>query len=217
LDDAWERVIGLVVQPGVEFGEANVFDYDRRKSKALSAALPASPQLIYEAHSTDYQLASSLKQMFEDHFAILKVGPELTFAFREAVFALSAIEHELLQGKAARVSKVREALETAMLRNPSYWRDYYHGDENQLRISRFYSYSDRCRYYLHRPEVNAEIELLMENLTVFPPGLTLISQYLPLEYQAIRAGTLQASPSEIIRHHIRTVLHKYARACGEMR
>src|SRR5438445_11571856 len=36
LEDAWERVIGLVVQPGVEFGESNVFDYDRRKTKALS-------------------------------------------------------------------------------------------------------------------------------------------------------------------------------------
>src|SRR5437588_3789790 len=54
LEDAWERVIGLVVQPGVEFGESNVFDYDRRKTKALSVALPASPQLVYEAHSTDY-------------------------------------------------------------------------------------------------------------------------------------------------------------------
>jgi len=204
-----------VVQPGVEFGESNVFDYDRRKTKALSVALPASPQLVYEAHSTDYQLASSLKQMVEDHFAILKVGPELTFAFREAVFALSAIEHEMLQGKAARVSNVRETLDTAMLRNPSYWRDYYHGDENQLRVSRSYSYSDRCRYYWHEPEVNAEIELLIENLTAFSPVLTLVSQYLPLEYEAIRAGTLHASPSEMIRHHIRAVLHKYATACGE--
>ena len=215
LEDAWERVIGLVVQPGVEFGESNVFDYDRRKTKALSVALPASPQLVYEAHSTDYQLASSLKQMVEDHFAILKVGPELTFAFREAVFALSAIEHEMLQGKAARVSNVRETLDTAMLRNPSYWRDYYHGDENRLRASRSYSYSDRCRYYWHEPEVNAEIELLIENLTAFSPVLTLVSQYLPLEYEAIRAGTLHASPSEMIRRHIRAVLHKYATACGE--
>ncbi len=102
-----------------------------------------------------------------------------------------------------------------MLRNPSYWRDYYHGDENRLRASRSYSYSDRCRYYWHEPEVNAEIELLIENLTAFSPVLTLVSQYLPLEYEAIRAGTLHASPSEMIRRHIRAVLHKYATACGE--
>ena len=217
LADAWEQVIGLVVQPGVEFGESSVFPYDRGEAKALSTVLPASPEIVYEAHSTDYQLASSLKQMVEDHFAILKVGPELTFAFREAVFALSALEHEMRQGKAARLSNVRESLEAAMLRNPSYWRDYYRGDENQLRTSRFYSYSDRCRYYWHEPEVDAQIELLIENLTASSPALTLVSQYLPLEYEAIRAGVLQASPSEMIRHHIRAVLHKYATACGENR
>lgn len=215
LNDVWERVIGLVVQPGVEFGESDVFDYDPQKAKVLSKALPASSSLVYEAHSTDYQLASSLKKMVEDHFAILKVGPELTFAFREAVFALSAIEHEALRGKTAHNSSVREALESAMLRNPDYWSDYYQGDEHQLRLSRFYSYSDRCRYYWPDADVKAQIDLLIRNLTQSPPTLTLISQYLPLEYEAIRAGRLQVSPSEMIRHHIQAVLHKYAAACGE--
>ena len=216
LKRAWERVIGLVVQPGVEFSDSNVFDYDRQKAKALSQALPATPLLVYEAHSTDYQLPSSLQTMVEDHFAILKVGPELTFAFREAVFALSSIEFESFRGKAARVSSVRDALESAMLRNPDYWRDYYRGDSGQLRLSRFYSYSDRCRYYWPDAEVKAQIELLFGNLTKYPPALTLISQYLPLEYEAIRGGRIQASPWQIVRHHIQTVLHKYAIACGEL-
>ena len=215
LNRAWERVIGLVVQPGVEFGESNVFDYDRQKAKALSKALPNTPLLVYEAHSTDYQLPSSLRKMVEDHFAILKVGPELTFAFREAIFALSSIESEIFRGKAARVSSVAAALESAMLRNPGYWRDYYHGDEGQLRLSRFYSYSDRCRYYWHDAEVKAQIELLFGNLTKSPPAITLISQYLQLEYEAIRGGRIQAFPSQMVRHHIQTVLHKYAIACGE--
>jgi len=153
--------------------------------------------------------------MVEDHFAILKVGPELTFAYREAVFALAGIEHEMLPAKAARASNVREALEAAMLRNPSYWRDYYHGDEDQLRISRLYSYSDRCRYYWHEPELKARVNQLIENLTASPPPTSLVRQYLPVEYEAIRAGKLQATPAEIIRHHIRTVLRKYAAACGE--
>lgn len=214
LEQAWARVIGLVVQPGVEFGEWNVFNYDRRKARPLSSALPASPQLVYEAHSTDYQLASSLRNLVHDHFAILKVGPELTFAFREAIFALSAIEQQMMR-KAQRVSSVREALEAAMLRNPSYWRDYYHGDDDQLRLSRFFSYSDRCRYYWFEPDVQAQIKLLTENLTARPPELALISQYLPLEYEAIRAGALRPVASEIIRHHIRVVLRKYAEACGQ--
>jgi len=215
LNGAWERVIGLVVQPGVEFGESNVFDYDRQKAKALSNALPASPVMVYEAHSTDYQLPSSLQKLVEDHFAILKVGPELTFAFREAIFALSSIESEIFRGRGDRVSSVRDALESAMLRNPGYWRDYYHGDEGQLRLSRFYSYSDRCRYYWHDTEVKAQIELLIGNLTKSPPPITLVSQYLPLEYEVIRAGRLHASPSQMVRHHIQTVLHKYAIATRE--
>jgi D-tagatose-1,6-bisphosphate aldolase subunit GatZ/KbaZ len=215
LEDAWERVIGLVVQPGVEFGEWNVFDYDRRKASPLSLALPATPELVYEAHSTDYQLPSSLRHLVQDHFAILKVGPELTFAFREAVFALSAIQEEMMRGKAERVSSVREALEAAMLRNRSYWRDYYHGDEDQLSLSRFFSYSDRCRYYWFDPEVEAQVKLLSENLTAHPPELAMLSQYLPGEYEAIRAGVLHPLPSEIIRHRIGVVLRKYSKACGQ--
>lgn len=101
-----------------------MLDYDPRKALDLIDALPASPPLAYEAYSTDYQFSSALKKMVEDHFAILKVGPELTFAFREAIFALSAIEHEMLPGKAARAPSVRDALESAMLRNPGYWRGY---------------------------------------------------------------------------------------------
>jgi D-tagatose-1,6-bisphosphate aldolase subunit GatZ/KbaZ len=213
LDDAWQRVIGLVVQPGVEFGDANIVEYSREKAKPLSTALPATPELVYEAHSTDYQLPWALKALVEDHFAILKVGPELTFAYREAVFALSSIEREMLQNKSARVSQVREALERAMLLNPKYWRGYYRGSENEIEISRLYSYSDRCRYYWPNVEVQKEIEVLIENLTLRPPVLTLVSQYLPLEYQAIRAGSLQARPSKIIQHHIGSVLHKYASAC----
>ena len=215
LENAWERVIGLVVQPGVEFGAWNVFDYDRGKAASLSLALPANPQLVYEAHSTDFQLATGLRQLVEDHFAILKVGPELTFSFREAVFALCAIEHEMLRRKAEQVSRVREALEAAMVRNPSYWRDYYRGDENELRISRLYSFSDRCRYYWFQPELQAEIELLTKNLNDHPPALTLVSQYLPQEYDAIRAGVLRPLPSQMIRHHIADVLQKYAKACGQ--
>ena len=75
--------------------------------------------IVYEAHSTDYQSSQALREMVEDHFAILKVGPWLTFAFREAIFALSAMERELLRGnKAIRLSEVRQALENAMLRDP---------------------------------------------------------------------------------------------------
>ena len=215
LSAAWQRVVGVVVQPGVEFGDDVVFEYDRSRARSLSAGLPRTPALAYEAHSTDYQSPSALAQMVEDHFAILKVGPGLTFAFREAVFALSMIERELLAGrKSQRPSKVPEALDRAMLRRPVYWRSYYHGNESQLRLARAYSYSDRCRYYWHEPSVQAEIERLLDNLKTHSLPLTLVSQYLPHEYAAIRAGQIGQRPEAIIRYHIRLVLHVYARACG---
>src|SRR6266498_1803692 len=190
LSDAWERVIALVVQPGVEFGDEVVFPYDRERARHLSGALPKEPLIVYEAHSTDYQSSRALSELVEDHFAILKVGPWLTFAFREAIFALGAMERELLFGrKAIRLSEVPRAVEKAMLRDPSYWRSYYHGDEARQRFSRLYSYSDRCRYYWPVSEVQEEISRLRANIENQALPAALISQFLPLEYEAVRVGS----------------------------
>jgi D-tagatose-1,6-bisphosphate aldolase subunit GatZ/KbaZ len=214
LGDAWERVVGLVVQPGVEFGDAVIFEYGRAEARSLSESLPAHPELVYEAHSTDYQTPRALREMVEDHFAILKVGPWLTFAFREAVFALSAMEHDWLgERRGVRLSRVREALEDAMLRNPAHWQPYYHGDDACLRFARQYSYSDRSRYYWPDPQVQAELEILLNNLSAGVLPLTLLSQYMPAQYAAVRAGAAGNRPSEIIEHRIREVLRVYAAAC----
>jgi D-tagatose-1,6-bisphosphate aldolase subunit GatZ/KbaZ len=153
--------------------------------------------------------------MVEDHFAILKVGPWLTFAYREAVFALSAIEREMLaHRRGVRLSQVREALEDAMLRNPVYWRSYYHGSDDQIRLARSYSYSDRCRYYWGDAMVEQELAQLRANLDASPPPPTLVNQYLPLQYEAIRGERRQVRTEEMIQGHIRTVLRVYAAACG---
>ena len=215
LEAAWQRVIGLVVQPGVEFGDTTVFEYNRDNASALSRCLPASPPLVYEAHSTDYQTPAGLRELVEDHFAILKVGPWLTYAFREAVFALSAMERAWLGNHSgASVSCVPEALEEAMLSNPDYWKPYYHGTESEMQFARRYSYSDRCRYYWPAPAVQRELEKLIANLSAFPPPLTLLSQYLPEQYDAVRAGRIRNTPASWIHDHIRKVVRTYASACG---
>jgi D-tagatose-1,6-bisphosphate aldolase subunit GatZ/KbaZ len=211
---AWERVIALVVQPGVDFGADAVFDYDRAKADGLSAALSAHPAIVYEAHSTDYQSPRSLRRMVQDHFAILKVGPWLTFAFREALFALAAIERELLSMRSGyRLSQVRDAIEAAMLRNPVYWKSYYHGVEKEVRRNLTYGYSDRCRYYWNEPSVQEEVARLFDNLASLPIPPTVVSQYLPAEYEAIRDGRIRSVPEEMVRHHIRQVVRVYAAAC----
>ena len=215
LSSAWEKVIALVVQPGVDFGSSSIFDYDRAKAQSLSAALSQYPGMVFEAHSTDYQSPQALARMVEDHFAILKVGPWLTFAFREAVWALSAIERELFITKSKRqVSQVREAVEAAMLHDPTHWQSYYSGDEDEIRRDLTYGYSDRCRYYWNQPVVQQEIARLLDNLGEKPLPLTLVSQFLPLEYEPIRTGELQNVPERLIRYHIRRVLRVYADACS---
>ncbi len=214
---AWDRVIGLVVQPGVEFGDEIVFNYDRNKTSLLSSALPKHPYLVYEAHSTDYQPDLALEQMVEDHFAILKVGPWLTFAYREAIFALSMIEQEILaRKKDARLSQTRAALDAAMLANPKYWKSYYHGGEDALRLARAYSYSDRCRYYWPEASVQKEVQSLLNNLSAVQIPLPLVSQYLPLQYAAIKNGEIKLDAMEMILHNIRVVLRIYAQACGTL-
>lgn len=218
VSSAWERVIGIVVQPGVEFGEKVIFEYNRKKAERLSASLPQTPALVYEAHSTDYQPCEALTQMVEDHFAILKVGPALTFAFREAVFALSAMERDYLAGnRTLQLSEVRAALEAAMLSNPSHWRPYYHGSDEEQKLARSFSYSDRIRYYWPDPEVQRQLNQVIKNLTDSPPPPSLISQYLPLEYHAISTGKINSDPKSLIDHHIRLVLRSYASACGTLK
>ena len=215
LSSAWEKVIALVVQPGVDFGANSIFDYDPRKAQPLSAALSNHAGIVFEAHSTDYQSPLALARMIRDHFAILKVGPWLTFSYREAVLALSSIERDLFGGKPERqLSKVREVLEEVMLRNPSLWKAYYHGSDDEIRRDLIYGFSDRCRYYWNQPAVQTQVSRLLHNLTAKSIPLTLVSQYLPEEYAEIRAGALEAVPKQMIQYHIRRVLSVYAKACS---
>jgi D-tagatose-1,6-bisphosphate aldolase subunit GatZ/KbaZ len=215
LDAAWERVIAVVVQPGVEFGDSSVFSYDHAKASPLSRFIERSWHGVYEAHSTDYQTPSALQQMVKDHFAILKVGPWLTFAFREAVFALAAVEEEWLGNRPGiQTSKIREALERAMLQDPSHWKSYYYGDEASLLFSRKYSFSDRSRYYWPNPSVANSLDQLIANLRTHPAPLALLSQYLPKQSEAVREGTTVNDPAALIRHNVLEVLSKYSLACG---
>ena len=165
------------------------------KSQGPDAVLAELPNLVFEGHSTDYQTREALKSLVEDGVAVLKVGPALTFALREGLLALSLIERELLGNvPGATLSQLIDKLDAAMLSNPTHWKNYYHGSESEIALARRYSLSDRCRYYWNVPEVRQAVETLMENLSAAPIPLTLISQYLPVQYKRIRAGLLENEP-----------------------
>ncbi|MEA3336600.1 MAG: D-tagatose-bisphosphate aldolase, class II, non-catalytic subunit [Chloroflexota bacterium] len=215
LEDAWQRVIAVVVQPGVEFGDSSIYDYERMAASPLVGFIEAEPLLVYEAHSTDYQTPAALRQMVEDHFAILKVGPGLTFAFRERVFALAMIEEELLAGeKDVTLSDIRETLDEAMLADSIYWRKHYRGSPREQYFARRYSLSDRSRYYWPVPAVQAALAQLLANLEAHPIPLSLLSQYLPCQYEDVRNHLLDNSPRELILDKIRRVLADYSSASG---
>ncbi len=215
LEAAWERVIAVVVQPGVEFGDAVVFPYDAKKARPLARFITHGWSGVYEAHSTDYQTQAALRQMVLDHFAILKVGPWLTFALREAVFALATMEKDWLAGKrSVSLSAVPEIVEAAMRENPVHWKSHYRGDERELRVARKFSYSDRMRYYWPHNSVTRAVETLIHNLKENPAPQSLLRQYVPREADAVRTGAIANDPVALIRHRILEVLEQYASACG---
>ena len=210
LADVWARIMALVVQPGVEFDRQRVVDYQRERTTELRQVLDDEPHMVFEAHSTDYQTVEALTALVQDHWAILKVGPGLTFALREALFALAAIEEELI--KDADQSHLPEIVERRMLADPSQWEGYYPGTPDEQRLARRYSYSDRLRYYWPDPEVHSAQELLLSNLAAVEIPLPLISAHLPDQYARIRRGELSAQPHALVIDHVRDVLRAYARA-----
>ena len=211
LESAWQRVIGLVVQPGVEFDHHQVIEYRRDKAAALSRSIAAVPGMVFEAHSTDYQAGTALRALVEDHFAILKVGPAVTFALREAFWALSDIAMELdLMPESS--GSLKDVVLEAMQREPKYWNAYYLNSDNQQFDLQF-SLSDRIRYYWAIPEVAAACTRLLELLTAKGVPLTLLSQYLPRQYAAIRDGRLRNEPRELLLDGVARVLQQYAEAC----
>jgi D-tagatose-1,6-bisphosphate aldolase subunit GatZ/KbaZ len=209
---AFEAVIALVAQPGVEFDDRNVVVYQPERAHELSDALKEMPGLVFEAHSTDYQPSESLARLVTDGFAILKVGPGLTFALREALYGLDRIAGTL-DPSWCEHSLMRE-MEREMLANPGYWQSHYRGDPDDQRVLRHFSYSDRIRYYWASPAPQEAVRRLLDRLmgTTIPDPL--ISQFLPTLYPRVASGVLDPIPRTLVLEAVRDVLRVYASACG---
>jgi D-tagatose-1,6-bisphosphate aldolase subunit GatZ/KbaZ len=207
---AFGRVIALVVQPGVEFGNANVVVYRPEQARSLSAALAGMPGLVFEAHSTDYQPPAALAALVRDGFAILKVGPALTFALREALYGLDAIATAL--DLAWRTQSLAGVMEQVMRADPVHWLSHYPGTPEQQYVLRHYSYSDRIRYYWTVPEAKQGVQRLLARLQGTRIPETLISQFLPLLYRRVMDGRLQPEPEALLREAVGDVLSVYRQA-----
>jgi len=202
---ALDKVIALVVQPGVDMSNEQVFAYDRAKAARLSRAILEIPGVVYEAHSTDFQSEQALTDLVSDHFAILKVGPSLTFAFREAAFGLAAIEDRL---ELTPRSNVVAALEHAMDVSPAQWRPYVAADGRD-RLTRLYGLSDRIRYYWPEAHVVAALKRLRSNVDAASIPAGLVSQFAGAMF--LDGGEEKLS-TRVIRAKVGAVVAKYRRA-----
>lgn len=205
--DGMKDVIAVVVQPGVEFGDDQVFLYDHDAATELCNALKEFPEVCFEGHSTDYQSKECLKAMVEDGIAILKVGPALTYGLREALFSMSLMENELVPAEER--SNFIDVLEEVMLATPGNWQKHYHGDDKQLHLARKYSFSDRARYYIGLPEVVEAMNKLFSNLNTYQIPLNMLHQYMPLTYAKVRDGLLPLDAKELAMDGITNFMLDY--------
>ncbi len=212
LAEAWERVCAVVVQPGVEFGDRTVFRYDRDKARGLADEIRRQPRLVFEGHSTDYQLENDLARMVEDGIAILKVGPALSYAMREGLFLLSHVEEELLPDRVRKGPRLPEVLERVMRARPEHWQRYYRGSETDVSFLLRYSLSDRARYYWADPDVSLCVDGLMHRLGSSAIPLPLVSQYFPAQLPRVAEGRLAPEPRALVIDRIRDALRIYSRA-----
>ena len=209
LQDTWKDVIGVVVQPGVEEKDAGCTEYDRERAKDLMASIKEFPNLVFEGHSTDYQTKYKLRELVEDGVSILKVGPAMTYAMREALFALAYMEEMMLHGTGKETSHFIDTLEEAMLAEPKNWNKHYHGDDNALWFKRKFSFSDRSRYYMPKPAVAAAKDKLIANLREEGISLAVLSQFMPIQYTKVREGALENDPEALIRDRIINCIDEY--------
>jgi len=209
LAEAFTRAIGLVVQPGVEFGNHNVIRYDRSKIDALKQVLGDEPQFVFEAHSTDYQGTDPLTALVEDGFPILKVGPELTFVLREALYGLDLIASDLVPDYGDR--PLYAAMEALMLAHRGNWSRHYHGTENEQRWLRHYSLSDRIRYYWASKEAQSAVARLCDVLAGKSVPFPLFWQHMPAAQQFCDTPL---DPEEVLIWRVTKSLADYHAACG---
>jgi D-tagatose-1,6-bisphosphate aldolase subunit GatZ/KbaZ len=171
------RIGGLVVQPGVEFSPMAVHHLPLDRDPGLRQAIAHHPGVVLEAHSTDYQRAPAYPRLAKLGFAFQKVGPALTFAWREAVYALDWLAHAAGWGAPI----LQPAMARLMQDEPGYWQGHYHGPD--LELQRHFGLADRIRYYWPRPAAQAALAALRDRLD----GRTLPA---PLLWQAFGQDVL---------------------------
>lgn len=150
---------GLVVQPGVEFSPMTVHHLPLDRDPGLRQAISDWPKVTLEAHSTDYQNPRAYRRLAELGFAFQKVGPALTFAFRQAVFALDAVRR-YLGGSGDLPATMLDVMQA----DPKHWSSHYAKTGPDLHVQCLFGLADRMRYYWPHPAAQAALRSLFDDL-----------------------------------------------------
>jgi D-tagatose-bisphosphate aldolase class II non-catalytic subunit len=207
-----DEIIAVVAQPGIEFDDQKVVVYRPEMAAHLRTALAEMPGLVFEAHSTDYQPPEKLAQLVRDGFAILKVGPALTFAFRRALYALDQTAAALDRSWSAH--SLTAEMEKIMLADPRFWQSHYHGGAEQERWLRHFSYSDRIRYYWPSPASQRAVQRLLDHLGQRSIPSSLVGEFFPDLHARVVSGSLLPQPRSLLVEAVCDVLRVYAAACN---
>ncbi len=210
LADAFTRVVGVVVQPGVEFADNSIIRYQPKKAAELTQHVKTLPNIVLEGHSTDYQTKKALGDMRKDGIAILKVGPALTFSVRESLFKLEAIERELYPfSPEGGYSNFGEVIEKKLMTDPKYWINYYHGSEQERAYARKYSLSDRIRYYLDDSDIQGAIVCLKKNINDLELPYGMVSQYFSDVLETVMNSGKKITADMLIKERVKNVIKDY--------
>lgn len=195
---------GLVVQPGVEFGPMTVNHFPMTRDTGFLQALADYPTVCLEAHSTDYQHPSVFPALAAQGFAFQKVGPALSFAYRQALYALD-MARGLMGG---RTFALRDAMEAVMLNDLSRWHSHYHGDADALYLQRHFALADRIRYYWPARAARQAVKDLRADLAGAIPDPVLWQVFAPEVLE--RAESLSGSQVQrLIEAQIQIALDPY--------
>ena len=97
-----------------------------------------------------------------------------------------------------------------MLAEPKYWNSHYSGSDDERRLLRHYSLSDRIRYYWHFEEVVQAVDTLSRTITGTSVPAALMKQYLP---EAADFSDQPLDPEDVLIEYINVVIKKYDSAC----
>ena len=202
------KPFGLVIEPGMKFMHYTILSpkfKNFKKKKLISKRF----NFVFEAHSTDYQSLSCLKNLVKNNFKFLKVGPELTFYMTRALFFMEELEKKYFSKNK---SNIKQKIFIEMMQNKKHWNSYYSGRKKFLKKLILNSRLDRIRYYLNKEKIEKSKKILEENINKLDKNLIkkiLIKKKLPTYNEK------DLNNFDLIKFsYLGQSLVKYYKACG---